>query len=73
MTHEYTIQLRRTLKGPNGSTQYKFPVKTLALCFAAGYQEGLLALGRDDLYVRVVDDRQRVVADHNELRKVGRR
>lgn len=73
MTREYTIQLRKTKTGVNGSTQYKFPVKTLALCFAAGYQEGLLALGRDDLYVRVVDDHQRVVADHNELRKVGRR
>ena len=69
---EYTVQLRRTLKGVNGSTQFKFPVKALALCFAAGYQEGLLALGRDDLYVRVVDDHQRIVADHRDLRKVGR-
>ena len=73
MTHEYTVQLRKTLRGTNGSTQFKFPVKTLALCFAAGYQEGLLALGRDDLYVRVVDDHQRIVADHHDLRKVGRR
>ena len=73
MTHEYTVQLRKTLRGINGSTQFKFPVKTLALYFAAGYQEGLLALGRDDLYVRVVDDHQRIVADYHDLRKVGRR
>ena len=69
---QYTMQLRRTKDGRNGSTQYMFPIKTFALCFSAGYQAALRDVGRDDLYVRVVDDRQRVVEDAHELERRAR-
>lgn len=68
----YTIQLRRTQKGRNGSTQYCFPVKTFALWFAAGYQAAFNDMGRGDLYVRVVDDHQRIIADAPELERKAR-
>lgn len=66
----YTIKIRRYIRGRNGATRYRFPVRMFAILFACGYQAALTDANHPEYYVSVYDENGDLIKDAPELERM---